>query len=85
VFRFEGVEGNVLLNQERRTCDGPAPGSDNSLLEVEIGGGDSEDEDEDGRGGWCSCNVVIYQPRNEGLMVVICIRVQEGTGMGLGQ
>ena len=39
-------------------------------------------EDEDGRGGWCSCNVVIYQPRNEGLMVVICIRVQEGTGMG---
>jgi hypothetical protein len=39
VFRFEGVEGNVLLNQERRTCDGPAPGSDNSLLEVEIGGG----------------------------------------------
>ena len=49
------------------------------------GRGDGEDENEDGRGGWCSCNVVIYQPRNEGLMVVICIRVQEGTGMGLGQ
>jgi hypothetical protein len=77
VFRFDGVEDDVLL----RECDGAAPDiSDNSLLVVvEVG-----DREWQGRRS-VMITLAIYNLEMRAAAVDICIRVQESSGMVLDQ